>query len=122
MIEWRESRPEPSVNIPIGQFTGSTGVRVLTQAELASGQQAWARKVSAIAVESKTAFFLTNLVCHTFVLFISFLYLNLLFLIYDMILIIGHIFYLKKLVVMHCITINYYQCHEKDYNEDTKLL
>lgn len=28
-----------------GLFTGSTGARVLSAAELASGQQAWAKKV-----------------------------------------------------------------------------
>lgn len=44
MIEWRDVRREPLEHM--GQFTGSTGVKVLTQAELASGQQAWARRVS----------------------------------------------------------------------------
>lgn len=39
MRTWAESKQIP------GQFTGSTGVRVLTPAELASGYQAWARKV-----------------------------------------------------------------------------
>lgn len=29
-----------------GQFTGSTGVKVLTPAELAAGAQAWVTKVS----------------------------------------------------------------------------
>lgn len=37
---WAESKQQP------GQFTGSTGVKVLSQAELSSGFQAWARKVS----------------------------------------------------------------------------
>jgi len=39
MKTWAESKQIP------GQFTGSTGVRVLTPAELSSGYQAWARKV-----------------------------------------------------------------------------
>lgn len=39
MRTWAESKQIP------GQFTGSTGVRVLTPAELSSGYQAWARKV-----------------------------------------------------------------------------
>ncbi|XP_029168574.1 protein SON isoform X2 [Nylanderia fulva] len=38
MRTWAESKQIP------GQFTGSTGVRVLTPAELSSGYQAWARK------------------------------------------------------------------------------
>ncbi|XP_014223647.1 protein SON isoform X1 [Trichogramma pretiosum] len=38
MQTWVESKQIP------GQFTGSTGVKVLTQAELNSGYQAWARK------------------------------------------------------------------------------
>lgn len=39
MRNWAESKQIP------GQFTGSTGVKVLTPAELSSGYQAWARKV-----------------------------------------------------------------------------
>uniref|UniRef100_A0A0C9QYF4 Son protein n=1 Tax=Fopius arisanus TaxID=64838 RepID=A0A0C9QYF4_9HYME len=38
MRNWAESKQMP------GQFTGSTGVRVLTPAELTAGYQAWARK------------------------------------------------------------------------------
>ncbi|XP_015109040.1 protein SON isoform X2 [Diachasma alloeum] len=38
MRNWAESKQMP------GQFTGSTGARVLTPAELTSGYQAWARK------------------------------------------------------------------------------
>ncbi|KAG8289696.1 hypothetical protein J6590_098988 [Homalodisca vitripennis] len=40
MQSWAESK-----QLPPGQFTGSTGVKVLSQAELASGYQAWARRV-----------------------------------------------------------------------------
>lgn len=40
MKSWAESKQMP------GQFTGSTGVKVLTPAELTSGYQAWARKVT----------------------------------------------------------------------------
>lgn len=36
---WAESKQQ------IGQFTGSTGAQILTQAELNAGYQAWARKV-----------------------------------------------------------------------------
>lgn len=39
MKTWAESKQMP------GQFTGSTGAKVLTPAELSSGYQAWARKV-----------------------------------------------------------------------------
>ncbi|KAF5270378.1 hypothetical protein FQR65_LT05566 [Abscondita terminalis] len=39
MQSWAESKQQP------GQFTGSTGAQILTQAELSSGYQAWARKV-----------------------------------------------------------------------------
>jgi len=39
MKTWAESKQIP------GQFTGNTGVRVLTPTELSSGYQAWARKV-----------------------------------------------------------------------------
>lgn len=39
MKTWAESKQIP------GQFTGSTGVKLLTPAELSSGYQAWARKV-----------------------------------------------------------------------------
>ena len=36
---WAESKQQ------IGQFTGTTGAHIMTPAELASGYQAWARKV-----------------------------------------------------------------------------
>lgn len=39
MKTWAESKQMP------GQFTGSTGVKVLSAAELTSGYQTWARKV-----------------------------------------------------------------------------
>ncbi|KAK5650990.1 hypothetical protein RI129_002019 [Pyrocoelia pectoralis] len=39
MQTWAESKQQP------GQFTGSTGANILTQAELSSGYQAWAKKV-----------------------------------------------------------------------------
>ena len=39
MQMWAESKQQP------GQFTGSTGARVLSAAELASGYQAWVKKV-----------------------------------------------------------------------------
>ena len=39
MKTWVESKQIP------GQFTGSTGAKVLTAAELNSGYQAWAKKV-----------------------------------------------------------------------------
>ena len=42
MKSWAESKQMP------GQFTGSTGVKVLTPAELTSGYQAWARKVTTL--------------------------------------------------------------------------
>lgn len=42
MKTWAESKQMP------GQFTGSTGAKVLTPAELSSGYQAWARKVKFI--------------------------------------------------------------------------
>ncbi|XP_031334779.1 protein SON-like isoform X2 [Photinus pyralis] len=38
MQTWAESKQQP------GQFTGSTGANILTQAELCSGYQAWAKK------------------------------------------------------------------------------
>ncbi|KAK4883564.1 hypothetical protein RN001_006883 [Aquatica leii] len=38
MQTWAESKQQP------GQFTGSTGAQILTQAELSAGYQAWARK------------------------------------------------------------------------------
>ncbi|XP_054270427.1 protein SON-like isoform X2 [Macrosteles quadrilineatus] len=41
MQSWAESK-----QLPPGQFTGSTGVKVLSQAELSSGYQAWARRAS----------------------------------------------------------------------------
>lgn len=46
MKTWAESKQIP------GQFTGSTGVRVLTPAELSSGHQAWARKVKLLHTPS----------------------------------------------------------------------
>lgn len=42
MRTWAESKQIP------GQFTGSTGARILTPAELTSGYQAWARRVSVV--------------------------------------------------------------------------
>lgn len=39
MNTWAESKQQ------FGQFTGSTGAQILSQAQLASGFQAWARKV-----------------------------------------------------------------------------
>lgn len=44
MRTWAESKQIP------GQFTGSTGVKVLTPAELSSGYQAWARKVKLLRI------------------------------------------------------------------------
>jgi hypothetical protein len=41
---WAESKQQP------GQFTGSTGARVLSAAELASGYQAWVKKVGSFTV------------------------------------------------------------------------
>ncbi|KAL0099345.1 hypothetical protein PUN28_020126 [Cardiocondyla obscurior] len=50
MRTWAESKQIP------GQFTGSTGVKVLTPAELSSGCQAWARKtISYLGVDSVPA-------------------------------------------------------------------
>lgn len=46
MKTWAESKQIP------GQFTGSTGAKVLTPAELSSGYQAWARKVKFIIIHS----------------------------------------------------------------------
>lgn len=40
MQSWAESKQQP------GQFIGSTGAQVMSQAELSSGFQAWAKKVS----------------------------------------------------------------------------
>lgn len=45
MRTWAESKQIP------GQFTGSTGVRVLTPAELSSGYQAWARKDQLVSAQ-----------------------------------------------------------------------
>lgn len=39
MQSWAQSKQQP------GQFTGSTGAQIMSQAELSSGFQAWARKV-----------------------------------------------------------------------------
>lgn len=39
MNTWAESK------LPFGQFTGTTGANILSQEQLASGYQAWARKV-----------------------------------------------------------------------------
>ncbi|XP_064093418.1 protein SON-like isoform X2 [Macrobrachium nipponense] len=44
MQTWALSKQEP------GQFTGSTGVKILSQEELSAGQQAWVRKVSTCQV------------------------------------------------------------------------
>ncbi|KYM76426.1 Protein SON [Atta colombica] len=41
-----------------GQFTGSTGVKVLTPAELSSGYQAWARKLPRISPEADCFLFI----------------------------------------------------------------
>lgn len=45
---WAESKQMP------GQFTGSTGVKVLTPAELTSGYQAWARKVFTFITDKRS--------------------------------------------------------------------
>lgn len=42
MSSWANSKFVP------GQFTGSTGANILTQRELTSGFQAWAKRVSLI--------------------------------------------------------------------------
>jgi hypothetical protein len=42
MQMWAESKQQP------GHFTGTTGARVLSAAELASGFQAWAKKVQEV--------------------------------------------------------------------------
>lgn len=42
MRTWAESKQMP------GQFTGSTDVKILTPAQLTSGYQAWARRVSVV--------------------------------------------------------------------------
>ena len=47
MKSWVESKQIP------GQFTGSTGAKLLTPAELSSGYQAWAKKVT-ILISSHT--------------------------------------------------------------------
>lgn len=39
MQSWATSKQQ------LGQFTGSTGAQILSQAELSSGYQAWAKKV-----------------------------------------------------------------------------
>lgn len=44
MKTWAESKQIP------GQFTGSTGAKVLSPAELTSGYQAWARKVTVLCI------------------------------------------------------------------------
>ncbi|XP_044016517.1 protein Son isoform X2 [Aphidius gifuensis] len=49
MKYWAESKQMP------GQFTGSTGAKVLTPAELTSGYQAWARKTIKINYEESSA-------------------------------------------------------------------
>ncbi|XP_012540131.1 protein SON [Monomorium pharaonis] len=48
MRTWAESKQIP------GQFTGSTGVKVLTPAELSSGYQAWARKDQLVSAQPVT--------------------------------------------------------------------
>ena len=40
MGKWAESKNKP------GQFTGTTGAKILTHAELSTGVQAWAKQVS----------------------------------------------------------------------------
>ncbi|XP_014480766.1 PREDICTED: protein SON-like isoform X2 [Dinoponera quadriceps] len=49
MKTWAESKQMP------GQFTGSTGAKVLTPAELSSGYQAWARKAHSYIREETTS-------------------------------------------------------------------
>ncbi|XP_032678715.1 protein SON isoform X2 [Odontomachus brunneus] len=49
MKTWAESKQMP------GQFTGSTGAKVLTPAELSSGYQAWARKAHSYIREDTTS-------------------------------------------------------------------
>lgn len=49
MKTWAESKQMP------GQFTGSTGVKVLSPAELTSGYQAWARKAHSYIREETTS-------------------------------------------------------------------
>lgn len=45
MKNWVESKQVP------GQFTGSTGAKVLTAAELNAGHQAWAKKVAILKTQ-----------------------------------------------------------------------
>lgn len=59
MKTWAESKQMP------GQFTGSTGAKVLSPAELTSGYQAWARKVTLL---------LDNLSCY--LLFYIYIYIH----------------------------------------------
>lgn len=40
MQSWAQSKQQ------LGQFTGTTGAQILSQAELSSGYQAWAKKVA----------------------------------------------------------------------------
>lgn len=51
MSRWAQSKQEP------GQFTGSTGAQILTPKELASGYQAWARRVSRLFYFDSILFF-----------------------------------------------------------------
>lgn len=53
MRTWAESKQMP------GQFTGSTGAKVLSPAELTSGYQAWARKVTVLTCNRYGSYCLT---------------------------------------------------------------
>lgn len=52
MQSWAQSKQQP------GQFTGSTGAQIMSQAELSSGFQAWARKVLFFTVHFLSTYFL----------------------------------------------------------------
>lgn len=54
MSRWAQSKQEP------GQFTGSTGAQILTPKELASGYQAWARRVSTLFLFRSILFLYTR--------------------------------------------------------------
>ncbi|KAG7169611.1 SON-like 1 [Homarus americanus] len=62
MQNWALSKQEP------GQFTGTTGVKVLSQEELSAGHQAWARKVPTCQLRCEAAGESTSaaaMSCHT---------------------------------------------------------
>lgn len=65
MKTWAESKQMP------GQFTGSTGAKVLSPAELTSGYQAWARKVTILFVLR-----LCLVICHFYINFTVGIYDN----------------------------------------------